>query len=352
MSGNRLATGSVDRLTLRHAMTRTPLRPLRIRYRDAAYVLRLKVEHHNPTGSIKYRTAIGLLDALHREAPLRPGTSVVESTSGNLGLAMAKLLDDLGCRLVAVVDPKVPEAVRRELAAAGAERVPVDEPDPPGGYLLTRLARLTQLRALRPGLRWTDQYGNPANPGIHREVTAPELVEQTGGRLDALLVAVSTGGTLAGLSDGVRARLSDVDMYAVDVEGSIVTTDAGHRHLLSGIGASRKSSFLRPEHYTRALRVADASAVAVCRMLAQDTGLALGGSSGAVIAAFIANLHSGPGAARWPVAVVADSARNYLTTCYDDDWLASHDALGRVEAATAEARAAGLSFDLPGGGDG
>jgi cysteine synthase A len=326
------------------AYTDTPLWPLLVRHRGGAHPLWLKLESHNPTGSIKYRTAVGLVAALDAERPLTAGTRVVESTSGNLGLALARVLTPLGCQLIAVIDPKVPAPMQRRLRDEGVSLVPVRQRDRHGGYLLTRLARVDQLRAADPALRWPDQYTNPANPAIHRDSTAGELLRQTGGELDALLIAVSTGGTLAGISEGVRADRPAVRIVAVDVDGSVVTRDVGGPHLLSGVGASRKSSFLRPGHYDRAVQVRDVEAFAYCRMLADDTGLSVGGSGGAVLAAFARALDEPAGVPRRPVAIMPDGGQHYRGTIYDDAWLAQHGVLGEVRAVQEAARSAGLTF--------
>ncbi|MGI5150980.1 cysteine synthase family protein [Plantactinospora sp. CA-294935] len=330
---------------IQEARTNTPLAKLNVSSGGTAHMLWLKLETRNPTGSVKHRTALGLLASLDAQSPLAPGTRVVESTSGNLGLALARTLRDLDCQLVAVVDPKVPRSTRALLEAEGAELVPVTEPDVYGGYLLTRLAKVRELRLADPRLRWPDQYHNPANPGIHRDTLAEELVRQTGGRLDTVLVAVSTGGTLVGISEGLRAAAPAVRIYAVDAYGSVVTADAGTPHLLTGVGASRKSSFLHRRHFERAIRITDVRAFAFSRMLAEDTGLAVGGSAGAVLAAF-AKLATGGNPGRHPVAVVADGGANYRSTFYDDGWLAARGVLERVLATEATARANGVGFDL------
>jgi N-(2-amino-2-carboxyethyl)-L-glutamate synthase len=333
------------RSLLPSARTDTPLRPLRIRRGRSIHRVCLKLEMRNPTGSIKYRTALGLLAALHAQRPLTPGTTVVESTSGNLGLALARILIGLDCGLVAVVDPKVPRGMRELLVAEGAKLVLVHDRDIHGGYLLNRLAKVRELCAAAPELRWADQYNSPANPAVHRETTAVELAQQSQGEVDAVLVAVSTGGTLVGISEGLRAAVPGARVFAVDVRGSLVTSNAGHAHLLTGVGATRKSSFLRRHHYDNALRVFDIEAFAYCRMIERDTGLALGGSGGAVLAAFVSGLDGPLRGSRHPVAVIPDGGDRYRTTFYDDGWLAERDALEMVRAAEAAARAQEVSFE-------
>lgn len=331
---------------LQAAHANTPLRELVVRRAGGSHRLRIKLEQFNPTGSIKYRTAVGLLDALDARVPLVPGTAVVESTSGNLGLALARVLAELECTFVAVVDPKLPPAVGEALRAEGTHIVRVDEADAHGGYLLTRLAKVRQLCADDPDLRWADQYNNLANPNVHRLTIAAELLRQTEGRVDAVFAAVGTGGTLVGISQGLRSAVPGIKVYAVDVRGSLVTADAGGPHLLTGIGATRKSSFLRRGHYDRALRVHDVDAFAYCRMLREDTGLEVGGSSGAILAAFTEAIGNGVPVPRFPVAVLADGGAKYRTTFYDDGWLAERGVLARVQALVGRARGRGVSFEL------
>lgn len=323
----------------------TPVRTAAVRYRGHTGEVLLKQESANPTGSVKDRTAAGLLRALDRVETLRPGTVVVESTSGNLGMALARLLTALDCRLIAVVDPKTPEPTRRALAAAGAELRMVTEPDGFGGYLITRLRAVAELRRAHPGHRWTDQYGNPANPLIHQETTGPEIVRQGGPALDAVYVAVSTGGTLAGVSAHLRDRAAGVRMVAVDLRGSMaVGPAAGTRRLIPGIGASRPSSFLRPGSYDRAVPVADADAIAMCRILAADTGLTVGGSTGCVLAACVQDLPTGY--ARRPLCLCPDDGTKYADTLYDDGWLRRGGVLADVQESIARFRRDDLAYRL------
>lgn len=323
----------------------TPLWLLRVYRGSQQRRVLVKLESANPTGSAKDRTALGLVRALDHDSPLRPGDVVIESTSGNLGLAMARLLALMDCRFIAVTDLNSPEDTRRALLAAGAEVVVVSEPDGTGGYLLNRLRRVRELLAANPGYRWANQYENPANPDIHEELTGPEILKQAGPDLDAVYVAVSTGGTLAGISRYLRQMAPDVRLTAVDAEGSMATGQRPARRLLSGIGASRPSSFLRPADYDEAVAVGDVQSFAICRLLLEDTGLSLGGSSGSVLCAWLRNAF-GPAPAEVPVCLMADGGGNYQNTFYDDTWLVQHGVLGEVRRVHQRLRARGLSFEL------
>lgn len=332
---------------LRSAIPGTPVVPAEVSLRGRSHRVLLKLEGGNPTGSIKDRTAAGLLMALDREHPLRPGTVVVESTSGNLGLGLARLLAHLDCRFVAVLDPNTPRATRLKLAAIGAELHDVHEPDGYGGYLLTRLRTVRRLLEQNPHYRWTDQYDNPANPRVHRETTGPEIAAQGGPGLDAVYIAVSTGGTLAGVAGCLHALNRGVQVVAVDAEGSLATSPVAGPRLINGIGASRKSTFLPPGTYDRAYRIPDPEAIAVCRLFRADTGVALGGSSGSVVAACLRDLRTAL-APRQPLCLCADSGLTYADTIYDDAWLARHRLSAQTSALSRRLRAEGVRFHLEG----
>jgi len=289
----------------------------------------VKLECLNRTGSVKDRTAVGLLQAMHRQAPLRAADVVVESTSGNLGIAMASILVPLGCRFIAVIDPNIPPDARRELIRLGAEIQDVTAPDANGGYLLNRLHAVEALCAANPHYRWTNQYGNPANSEIHLRTTGPELVAQAPD-LDAVYVAVSTGGTLAGISGHLRTERPAARIVAVDAEGSIALGGVPRQRLLSGIGASRASVFLSEHAFDAVVRIADAPSFAMCRALRAQTGVALGGSSGSVLTACVAEATAVDSPARHPVCLAADGGRNYARSLFDDAWLAAKGVLTAV----------------------
>ncbi|HEX8343158.1 MAG TPA: pyridoxal-phosphate dependent enzyme [Actinoplanes sp.] len=323
----------------------TPLQAVRIDLRGRPHTACFKLESANPTGSSKDRTASAILQVMHAERPLSPGDVVVESTSGNLGIALAHLLNQIGCRLIAVTDPNTSTDIRRTLEAEGVEVQVVDEPDGHGGYLLNRLRRVRDLRTANPAYRWGNQYENPANPAVHERTTGPEILAQAGAGLDAVYVAVSTGGTLSGISRFLRANAPSVTVVAVDAHGSRATGGEAGPRLLSGIGASRISSFLDDGAYDAVKMVSDADSFALCRILRDDTGLRLGGSSGSVLAALLDDLR-GNTPPRHPVCLMPDGGERYEHTFYDDAWLMSHQAFDAVCQAEKELRGDGLAFTL------
>jgi N-(2-amino-2-carboxyethyl)-L-glutamate synthase len=299
----------------------TPLRPIAVRIQGRTRVVQLKLEAANPCGSLKDRTAASLIDDLEQRGLLERGRVLVESTSGNLGIALAWLARQRGCRFVAVIDPKTtPENVRR-LRQLGAHLELVDAPDAAGGYLLRRLERVRQLCASSSAYVWPDQYANPANPRAHEHGTAPELLAQLAGALDAVFVPVSTGGTLAGIARFLRRESPSTRIVAVDARGSVALGGRPGPRLLTGIGAGKRSTFATPDLYDEMVRVGDAEAFAYCRALAATTEIALGGSSGASLAA-CARLLARDGELERVACICPDGGRSYRSTIYSDRWLA------------------------------
>ncbi|MFG3055230.1 pyridoxal-phosphate dependent enzyme [Kitasatospora sp. NPDC048239] len=300
----------------------TPIRTVTIDVLGRPRRIHLKLEGQNLTGSVKGRTAYGLVRGLAEDGLLRPGVELLESTSGNLGVALASMARYLGVGFSAVVDPMITAECRQRLAELGATVITVDRPDPAGGYLLSRLAAVRELVATDDRYVWANQYENPRNPEIHRTMTGPEILGQLPEPPDALFAAISTGGTFAGLAQHFREHSPRTRLVAVDINGSVaVGGPPGTRHL-SGIGASRRSSFLEPDMIDQVAYASIAEAAYYCRLVLQESGIHLGGSSGAVLAACVRYLADHPETAE-PLCVCADGGEKYQSTIYNDEWLES-----------------------------
>ncbi|WP_167532652.1 pyridoxal-phosphate dependent enzyme [Streptomyces alboniger] len=278
--------------------------------------LLLKLEAQGAHGSVKGRTAQALwADVADR---VTPEVGLIESTSGNLGVALAAVAASHHVPFTAVMDVRSSAVLVDAVRAHGADVVMIDEPDGAGGYLLSQLSYVERRLLAEPRLVWPDQYRNPASPRVHRETTAPELWRQTSRRAMSVVVAVSTGGTLAGFRDFVRSVRPDWELAAVDVVGSAALGGAGSERILPGIGAGRPSRFL-PHGHRPALRVSASDAVHACLWLREATGLGVGASSGAAIAAAMRLFRAVP--ARETVACLCpDGANRYQGTVYDPRW--------------------------------
>jgi N-(2-amino-2-carboxyethyl)-L-glutamate synthase len=287
----------------------SPLVPVIFTIGGAARKVHLKMEGNNPAGSVKDRTARALIEDVERRGVLRADSIIVESSSGNLGVALSFICRARGYRFLAIVDPKTTRENVERMRALGAEVDVVEQPDPSGGYLLTRLERVRSLCVSSARYVWTDQYSNPAN------------------------VAVSTGGTLAGVGKLFHEKSPATRVIGVDARGSVVFEDKAGPRKLTGIGSARKSSFLTQKLYDGYVLVGDAEAFALCRMLFAETGIQVGGSSGAVLAACGRWLDEHRDASDI-VCLCADRGENYASTIFDDAWLAAQGFDPKLPGAT------------------
>jgi 2,3-diaminopropionate biosynthesis protein SbnA len=314
----------------------TPIEPIYFVIEGRVRKVYLKLEGANPAGSVKDRTGYALVQDLEQRGLLHKGSIVIESTSGNLGVALAFICRAKGYPFLALVDPKTTQENLAKLQALGAVIELVDQPDESGGYLLSRLIRVQQLCQLSDKYVWTDQYSNAANPHIHYTSTGPEIYRQLNGRVDAVFVAVSTGGTIAGIGRFFREVSPATHIIGVDARGSVVFGTPPGPRKLTGIGSSRRSSFISKEVYDTHLLVGDEEAFAFCRALHATTGIKVGGSSGAVLAACASYLQTYP-ELEHVVCVCADSGENYTSSIFNDQWLQQHgirfsqDHLGSVQ---------------------
>lgn len=274
-----------------------------------------KLEGHNPSGSAKDRTAHAILAA----ADLQPGAVIVESSSGNLGVAMSREAVLGGWTFHCVVDPRANHAATAAMRAYGAIVHEVTEPDPTtGDWLAARRARVAELLTEIPDAVCLDQYSNTAAFRAHDEGTMREIVEQLGRAPDHLFVAVSTTGTIGGCLRRIIREQMPTQVTAVDAEGSVLFDGArGPRHL-PGFGAGVVPELAESVDPHRIVRINDRESVDAARRLARTEGILCGASGGAVVAA-VEKL--GADLSGDVVLVLHDGGTNYLDTIYNDEWV-------------------------------
>ncbi|KMN79889.1 cystathionine beta-synthase [Chromobacterium sp. LK11] len=288
--------------------------------------LYLKLESHNPGGSIKDRVALSMIAAAEREGKLKPGGTIVEATAGNTGLGLALVAAQKGYRLVLVVPDKMSREKILHLQALGAEVV-LTRSDVGKGHpeyyqdLAARIARET------PDAYYIDQFNNPANPLAHETGTGPEIWEQTRHELDAVVVGVGSSGTLTGLTRFFNREAPQVEIVLADPVGSVLAdhVETG-RHgeagswLIEGIG----EDFIPPQTdfslVKRAYRISDQESFDSARLLLSREGILAGSSSGALLAAALRYCRAQTEPKR-VVTLVCDSGNKYLSKMYNDDWL-------------------------------
>jgi cysteine synthase A len=285
-----------------------------------------KLEMLNPVGSMKDRPARFIIEQGLAAGHLRPGMRLVESTSGNLGIALAAMAKLYGLTFTAVVDPKTTSSNMRLLRTMGADIEMVTTPDESGGYLGTRIRRARELADGCTNSLWVNQYANELNWRAYHETSGAEVLDAIERPIDYLVAPVSTTGSILGLSRRLRRRLPELKVIAVDAVGSVIFgTQAGPREI-PGYGASRVPELLRPDEIDEVIHIDDAAAAEGCRQLVASEGILAGGSSGAAVAAIGQLLHEVPSGSR-VLTVLPDRGERYLDLVYDDDWLRSVAAL-------------------------
>ncbi|MFF9427917.1 PLP-dependent cysteine synthase family protein [Streptomyces sp. NPDC014746] len=277
-------------------------------------------------GGMKARSAVSMLRGARRRGELRPGATVVESTSGTLGLGLAFAGQALGHPVVLVADRELEPSMRQLLHAYGARLELVERPALEGGWQAARIARLRELLARTPDAYWPDQYNNPDNAaGYHAMAT--ELCAQLD-HLDVLVCSVGTGGHSAGLVGPLRRRWPRLKVIGVDSVGSAIFGQPARPRLMRGLGSSIHPRNVAHRAFDEVHWVGPAEAVDACRRLAR-TGFVSGGwSTGAValVSAWAARVEAGAVVA----TVFPDGPHRYLGTVYDDDFCHAHG-LDRAE---------------------
>lgn len=303
--------------TIADAIGNTPLVRLDRLARDWNFNLWAKLEAYNPGGSAKDRTAHAMVTA----SSLKPGATVVESSSGNLGIALSReaVLGDWNFHCV--VDPRANRTTVAHMKALGTVVHQITQPDPDtGDWLVARRARVAQLLEEIPEALCLDQYSNTAAFVAHDKGTMTEIVTQLGHAPDHLLVAVSTTGTIGGCLHYVASNNVATQVTAVDAEGSVLFDGhPGTRHL-PGFGAGMVPELSKQLSPHRVIRVNDRASVDAARKLGRTEAILPGASGGAVIAA-VEKLRPNIAEGSDVVVIVHDDGTRYMETIYNDDWV-------------------------------
>ena len=302
-------TPNAPHASLIDAIGRTPLVPLTCVGRGLPVPLLAKCEHLNPTGSVKDRLALALIEDGERRGLLQPGGTMIEATAGNTGLGLAMIGAIRGYALVCVMPEKMSIDKRLALTAAGAKVVitpnaPLDSPE--------HFQNVARRMAEENGWFLTDQFASPANARVHEQVTGPEILSQTGGVIGAFVAGAGTGGTITGVGRCLREHAPHARVVLADpigsglahwVEHGVPGTDAAYQ--IEGIGTSRPPVIMDRSVIDAAESVSDDESFAMTRRLWAEEGQFVGGSSGtAVVAAIRVARRSPPG----PVIVLLADA--------------------------------------------
>ncbi len=302
----------------------TPLVRLTRVFKDCHFRFFAKLEGLNPGGSAKDRPALNILKEAMNADEIRPGSVVIESSSGNLGIGLAQACRYFGLRFICVVDPKTTQQNIRILKAYGAEIDLVADPDPVSGeFLEARINRVRTLLRTIKGSFWPNQYANLANAGAHYKTTMREIAAALYGEVDYLFCATSTCGTIRGCAEYALDHDLRTKIMAVDAVGSVIFGGKPAKRLLPGHGAGRRPELYHASLADECIHVTDLDCVVGCRRLVQSEAILAGGSSGGVLMAVDHVRHRIPRGATC-VAIFHDRGERYLDTIYSDDWVDEH----------------------------
>src|SRR5688572_7808586 len=279
-----------------------------------------KCEFMNPGGSVKDRIGVRMLLDAEKSGRIKPGDTLIEPTSGNTGIGIAMAAAAKGYRVIITLPEKMSQEKQVVLEALGAEiiRTPTEAAwDSPESHI--GVAR--RLKEVIPNSHILDQYSNPSNPIAHDEGTGREIIDQCGGRLDAIVMTAGTGGTVTGVARAIKREVPGCKVIGVDPEGSILAGPGEIKsYKVEGIGYDFIPDVLDRRLVDRWIKSNDRESFVIARQLIRQEGLLIGGSSGAAVwAAMQVCRDLGPG--KRVVVILPDSIRNYLTKFVDDRWM-------------------------------
>ena len=270
-----------------------------------------KLESFNPLSSVKDRIGLSMILAAEREGQVRPGTTIIEPTSGNTGLGLAFVCAARGYKLMLTMPETMSVERRNLLAALGAELVLTPGPEGMPGAI----RRAEELLQEVPNSFMPQQFENPANPQVHRETTAQEIWRDTDGEVDIIVAGVGTGGTITGVADALKALKPSVKAIAVEPAGSpVLSGGKPGPHKIQGIGAGFVPQVLNLDLVDEIVQVTEEEAVQTARQLAKQEGILAGISSGAAAAAALRVAARPENAGKLIVVVLPDTGERYLST--------------------------------------
>ncbi|AXG72414.1 putative siderophore biosynthesis protein SbnA [Kordia sp. SMS9] len=299
----------------------TPLIALK-NYEKSNLNIFAKLEFYNPTGSVKDRAASYIINTLLNQGTINSETTLIESSSGNFGIALSAYARQKGLRFICVIDDTTLPVNEMMIRLQGAEVIKITEPDERGGFLLNRIRKIKEIVANTENIYWVNQYENPLNAEAYFNSLGNEIcLEIPRQKLDYLFMGVSSGGTITGVSQRVKKKYPNAQIIAVDVEGSVIFGGKSRKRFIPGIGSSLRPKILDSAKIDDVVSVDENETIDCCIELLEKHNIYAGGSSGSVYAAV--NKYFQMHQVDRPVNVMcvfADKGERYISTIYNAEW--------------------------------